>query len=123
MKRIHHSPFILSLGLTAASAALAQTGADVPADFGPPPPPGATQAQDASAAPQAPEAPVPQRAADMTQFELAPRAVDEEPVVGETRQAAPATPPRELTRSPDAQTGPYLGRGLFNNWGPDDFGA
>jgi hypothetical protein len=53
-------------------------------------------------------------------MEIAPPPAVEE-VPGPTRNAAP-TPP-ERTRDPNPKTGHYLGHGLFDNSGPNDFGA
>jgi len=139
MKSIHLAPLALSLGLASATAAFAQAAQDAPADFGPPAPsdvlqqppePGAPLAAPADFAQPQPapalrdETPPALRDETPPAQEIAPPLPpDESPRVGDTRRAAPATPPAARTRGPSAQTGPYLGRGLFNNFGPNDFGA
>lgn len=129
MKSIHLAPLALSLGLaSAATLAFGQSAQDTPADFGPPPAPDAVQPPlEPGMMLRAPAdfalQPAPQEAAPLAAPEISPRApADQSPLVGETRRAAPEVAPR-ATRGPSAQTGPYLGGGLFNNSGPDDFGA
>jgi hypothetical protein len=115
MKRIHLTPLALSLALAAATPAFAQLAPDVPADFGPlapadfgpPPPAGAMQPPLENA----------------TEPASPPLAAEEAAAHGETRRAGPAQPSPAKKRDADAQTGPYLGHGLFNSRGPDDFGA
>jgi hypothetical protein len=150
MKRIHFAT--LGLTLAAASIAapvLAQSPAGQ-AQFSPPPPvytpsatSSATAAPDASAATQAPattdttgasiapayttqEAPAPvveESSAAPQPMELAPPAPLEGAGPGDTRRAAPEAPPPAARHDPNAKTGPFLGHGLFDNWGPNDFGA
>jgi len=131
MKSIHIAPLALSLGLASATAAFAQAAQDAPADFGPPAPSDVLQQPPETGAPLAAPAdfarpqPAPAlRDETAPAQEIAPPLPPaESPRVGDTRRAAPATPPAARTRGPSAQTGPYLGRGLFNNFGPNDFGA
>jgi len=130
MNRIHLAPLALSLGMASAGSAFAQAGTQAPADFGPPPPAIAAQPQDDVAVrpPARFELPPPQEELTQStqpesaaQFAPPASAVEEPPLVGDTRRAAPS--PGAPRPSADAQTGPYLGHGLFNNSGPDDFGA
>ena len=125
MKRIHLANLAASLGLASTSLAAVAQAPEAPADFGPPAP--ATELQQpAPPTLSTPEVAPAQRAPDAT--DLAPRVsepaplADETPPVGETRRAAPDAPP-PAARDANAQTGPYLGHGLFNNWGPNDFGS
>ena len=126
---------LATLGITLGFAtlghvALAQSTAEAPADFSPPRPatmqdPGIATGS-ATAMEQAP-------APAMATSEPAPPAVIEEappaaPIEqadarATTRRAAPDRMAPRDRHDPNPQTGHYLGHGLFNNWGPNDFGA
>jgi len=134
MKRTSLAPVALTIGLASTAwSALAQDAAPTLADFGPPAP-AATMQSPELAPPPAPPASV-----DFSPPQPPPAAVETAPAAPElaagpaesydralsteTRNAAPEAPPPARNRDAQAQTGPYLGRGLFNNWGPNDFGA
>lgn len=127
----------ITLGLaTLVRPALAQSASQAPADFGPPP---ASAMQDpALATPAVTDADVVTAPAPATAAEPAPVVVEQAPAVVEevpaarveeanayatTRRAAPDRAPPRDRRDANPQTGHYLGHGLFNNWGPNDFGA
>ena len=133
MKRIH----IATLGLTLAAASIAVPAfAQAPAgstDFSPTPPvytpadatsaPPDAAAAPAYAAPQA-SAPVVEESSITAQpMELAPVLPAPAAQPGETRRAAPEAPPAAARHDPNEKTGQFLGHGLFDNWGPNDFGA
>ena len=136
MKRTALATLGIALGLaTLTQPALAQA----PADFGPPRPaamedsgiatPAATDADVAPAPAPAPSTATSEPAPAV--IEQAPAAVDEAPAPrveeadasATTRRAAPDRRAPVDRRDANPQTGHYLGHGLFNNWGPNDFGA
>lgn len=139
MKRTALATLGITLGLaTLAPPALAQVTTQAPADFGPPRPaatmedPGLATAATPDA--EAVTAPAPATAAS----EPAPVVIEQAPAVVEeppparveeayasttTRRAAPDRRAPLDRRDANPQTGHYLGHGLFNNWGPNDFGA
>jgi len=134
MKRSAIATLGIALGLaTLAPTALAQSTAETPADFGPPRPdtmqdPGiaAPAASDTRvyAAPAASEpAPAAIDEAPAAAVVEAPAPVEQRDAYATTRRAAPEREPAHDRRDPNPQTGHYLGHGLFNNWGQNDFGA
>lgn len=141
MKRTALATLGIALGLaTLTQPALAQSTLRAPADFGPPPSgvmeepgiatPATTEAQvapsPAIASEPAPAAiePAPAAIERSPAIEPAPIARDEgAEAYASTRRAAPDREPPRDRRNPNPQTGHYLGHGLFNNWGPNDFGA
>ena len=135
MKRSAIATLGIALGLgTLAHPALAQSTAEATADFGPPRP---EAMQDPGIA--APAASDPDVLAAPAAAQPAPAVIDEAPAAvivetpsapveeanayATTRRAAPEREPAHDRRDPNPQTGHYLGHGLFNNWGPNDFGA
>jgi hypothetical protein len=124
-----------------AQPALAQSNSGTLADFGPPRP--GTMQDPGIATPSAsdtrvyaepgasePAHPVIERAPAVIEEEApaatvveAPAAPVEADAYATTRRAAPDAEPAHDRRDANPQTGHYLGDGLFNNWGPNDFGA
>ena len=137
MKRTSLATLGITLGLaTIACPALAQSTLQAPADFGPPPPaalqdPGIASPATSDAevrtvpAPATSEpAPAPMELAPAETVVAAPVApIEERDAYATTRRAAPDREPPRDRRDANPQTGHYLGHGLFNNWGPNDFGA
>ena len=139
MKRTALATLGIALGFaTMGHTALAQSTAQAPADFGPPAPgtlqdPGiATQAtsnaEEVPSPATAPREPAPvviEEAPAPAVIEEAPRTapIEEADARATTRRAAPDRMAPRDRRDPNPQTGHYLGDGLFNNWGPNDFGA
>ena len=136
MKRTALATLGITLGLaTLAPTALAQVTTQAPADFGPPRP--AATMGEPGIATTTPEAEVVTAPAPATSepapvvIEQAPAAVEEAPPARveeadastTTRRAAPDRRAPLDRRDANPQTGHYLGHGLFNNWGPNDFGA
>ena len=134
MKRTTLATLGITLGLaTLAPPALAQVTPEPSADFGPPRPsamqdpgiaaPAATDAQGPSAPATAGQpAPVVVEPAPAA-IEEAPAPVQDADAYATTRRAAPDREPPRDRHDSNPQTGPYLGHGLFINWGPNDFGA
>lgn len=138
MKRTSLATLGITLGLaTMTYPALAQSLQDAPADFGPPapgamqdpalasPPAGDLQVQVAPAPSTSEPAPAAIDVAPSASIVEAPAAPVEErdAYATTTRRAAPDRLAPRDRHEPNPQTGHYLGHGLFNNWGPNDFGA
>jgi hypothetical protein len=132
---------LATLGITLGFAtlghvALAQSTTEAPADFSPPRPatmqdPGiatgsataAEQAAPATATSEPAPAVMEEAPATAVVEEAPPAPIEQADARATTRRAAPDRIAPRDRHDPNPQTGHYLGHGLFNNWGPNDFGA
>ena len=139
MKRTALATLGITLGFAAMiHPAFAQSTPERTADFGPPPPATATMQDPGLNAPAmnadvqaAPPAATVESSPPPVVEQARPAYVQEVPATPAveassyptTRNAAPDRSAPRHEDDPNPQTGPYLGHGLFNNWGPNDFGA